>query len=98
MSSSTVTVRFLPPNAVVKQTITANGRSYTAQPGSAVDVPLMDAPILAANGWCQVAGSGTTAQRPANPYFSQPYHDTTLGYVIVWQGAAWRNPASGAAV
>jgi hypothetical protein len=24
--------------------------------------------------------------------------DSTLGYIIVWDGAAWRNPATGAAV
>jgi hypothetical protein len=71
---------------------------YSVAANSTIDVPLMDAQQLAANYWCQVAGSGTSAQRPSTPYFSQLYHDNTLGYLICWHGSAWVNPATGATV
>jgi hypothetical protein len=58
----------------------------------------MDAGVLAANGWVMVAGSGSTANRPTTPYFGQLYHDNTLGYVVIWEGSAWRQPSTGAAV
>jgi hypothetical protein len=98
MSSTPTTYRFMPPNAVAEQAVNVNGRPYAATPGGYLDVPAMDAGTLAANGWLQVAGSGTTAQRPANPYFSQLYHDNTLGYVIAWDGLAWRQPSTGDSV
>jgi hypothetical protein len=96
VSNMPIQYRFMPPNATVKQTIVVNGRTYSAMPGVVVDVPVMDAGVLSANGWCMVAGSGTTAQRPANPSFGQQYHDTTLGITIIHEGVSWRNPATGA--
>jgi hypothetical protein len=91
------TIRFLSPNGNAA-TITANGRQYSVAAGGTVDVPFADAIILAANGWPQFEGSGTTAQRPANPHFVQKYLDTTLAVTVVWDGAKWRNPATGVAV
>jgi hypothetical protein len=35
---------------------------------------------------------------PPNPFFSQLYHDNTLGYVVIWEGVAWRQPSTGCAV
>jgi hypothetical protein len=70
-------------------------------------VPDFDGRLLAANGWIQVAPSGTTGQRPTtNPNLSAPYttapgfkfFDTTLSKLIFWDGAIWRDPATGAAV
>jgi hypothetical protein len=43
-------------------------------------------------------GSGTTAQRPSESGKGQEFHDTTLGFVIRFDGKAWRNPNSGASV
>lgn len=37
----------------------------------------------------QTEAGGTTAQRPATPFTGQRYFDTTLGYEVVWSGAAW---------
>jgi hypothetical protein len=80
-------IRMLPPVSVGQQTQTVNGRLYSAAPGVAVDVPDMDAPVLAANGWVMCAPSGTTAQRPTTnpntnpPYVAAPnfeYFDTTI--------------------
>jgi hypothetical protein len=102
--------RMLPPAIVAGQPVTSqqsmvvNGRTYAGTPGSAMDVPDMDGAVLAANGWIKVAASGTTAQRPTStsaPLRAAPnerYFDTTLGKLIVFDGATWRDPATGSAV
>ncbi len=99
--------RMLPPPAVGQQTVTVNGRRYSAAPGAAVDVPDMDANVLAANGWVVCAPSGPTSARPTvNPNTNPPYvaapgfefFDTTLGKLVFWDGASWRDPATGSAV
>jgi hypothetical protein len=95
-----------PPTAVTAQTIAVNGRTYSASPGSALDVPDFDAGALAANGWIKVAPSGPTSARPTPAATRAPYiagngsqfFDTTLTALIVYDGATWRNPATGAAV
>jgi len=97
----------LPPTAVVKQTLTVNGRTYSAAPGSGIDVPDFDGRVLAANGWIICAPSGPTSSRPTtNPNLSAPYtaapsfefFDTTLSKLIFWDGATWRDPVNGNAV
>ena len=103
------TMRLLPPIAPGRQTISVNGRSHTCQIGSTIDVPDFDAGVMCANGWTSpgpVRGSGATSARPATfpsgTAFAIPpgftWLDTTLGYIIVWDGATWRNPATAAAV
>jgi hypothetical protein len=90
-------VRLIPPPGGA--TTPANGRSYTCAANATLDVPDFDAFVLIANGWLKVAGSvGATSARPASPFKGQTFHDTTLGYNITWDGKAWRNPATGAAV
>ena len=76
----------------------ANGRTYTCAQGSTLDVPDWDARVLTSNGWVPAALVGVTAGRPTNPSKNQQFHDTTLGYTIVWDGRVWRNPATGASV
>jgi len=97
----------LPPTAVSQQNRIANGRAYSGAPGAAVDIVDFDAEVLAANGWIKVALSGPTTARPSAtlgvsaPYLAVAgthYFDSTLGYVIVFDGSAWRNPATGSAV
>jgi hypothetical protein len=103
--------RVLPPISVGKQTIKIHGRIYNAAPGSTLDVPDFDAGVLMANGWLiadRVRGAGPTTSRPTTSppgqFPGQPlpagysFLDTTLGYVVVWDGNAWRSPATGAAV
>lgn len=36
-----------------------------------------------------MSGSGTTANRPTGVAAGYQYFDTTLGYPIFWDGAAW---------
>lgn len=91
-------IRVMPAGSGKVTTTIVNGRSYTCALGATLDVVDFDAFALTNAGWVKVATVGTTAQRPAKPTLEQRYHDTTLGYIIVWEGAAWRNPATGAAV
>jgi hypothetical protein len=45
-----------------------------------------------------VCQSGATSARPTNPSVGLKYLDTTLGYVVVFDGANWRNPATAASI
>jgi len=90
----------MPPADGAHGTITVNGRTYTCALGSAIDVPDQDAAIMRANGWVAstTGGVGATASRPTSPSKCQMFHDSTLGYNIVFDGKVWRNPTSGVAV
>lgn len=94
------TLRLMPPEDGNHPTITVNGRTYTCPLGSTIDVPDFDGLVMLANGWvaAAVAGAGATATRPTNPAKRQEFHDTTLGYNVIFDGKVWRNPTSGAAV
>jgi len=78
-------------------TITMFGRTYVGTPGTPVDMPDQDADIAGANGWTITArqGVGATAQRPANPQRGDKFVDTTLGLEVIFDGANFRNPATG---
>jgi hypothetical protein len=77
----------------------ANGRTYVCAAGATIDAPDFDAWILMANGFIALAaGVGATAQRPSKPSPGQNFHDTSLNLTIVWEGSAWRNPATGSVV
>lgn len=102
-----MTTRVMPPGDGLHNSITVNNLTYTAAPGSTLDVPDHDALIMITNGWVAPAtGSmvGTTSQRPGKPTPNQSFIDLTLnsgaGLVIVWDalGKTWRNPITGAAV
>jgi hypothetical protein len=96
--------RMLPPPEVINQTIFANGRTYTGQPGSVIDVIDCDAAILSANGWTRVALSGPTSARPSTSQATGSlyhaartlqFYDTSLGKLVIFDGADWRDPATG---
>jgi len=88
--------RLLPPPSQVSP-ISVFGRSYSAVPGTSLDVEEGDAGALRANGWIYVARSGTTAQRPSAGA-GAIYIDTTLNLVITFDGLVWRDPVTGNAV
>lgn len=93
-------LRVMPPGAG-PTTIQVNGRTYTVANGSTQDVPYCDAIEMTASGWVTPAfdgGVGATALRPAAPYRGMLFQDTTVGAVIQWDGATWRNPMTGASV
>lgn len=96
--------RLVPPAAAGNPaTITVNGRYYSCAIGAALDVPDQDAFLMLANGWLPAAGGvsggdGTTAQRPSNPVNGTGYYDATLGKGIVFDGASWIDPDTGAIV
>src|SRR5690606_7912354 len=41
-----------------------------------------------------VRNGGSTANRPTNPDMFEQYFDTTLGYLVVWDGMAWNGRSS----
>lgn len=102
------TNRMLPPINVQQQDLTdTGGHRFTGTPGMVFDVSDIQANFLVANGWLRVAFSGPTNARPTAwgpvnsngaQYAGATYFDTTLGYLIVYDGANWRNPSTGAAV
>src|SRR5262245_20637748 len=100
--------RMMPPLDIASQTRTVNGRSYSAAPGTVVDVPVDDGRMLEANGWTRIALVGASSERPTNtqPQSGLPealanglrFFDTTLGKLIQFDGASWRDPATGNSV
>jgi hypothetical protein len=94
-----VTHTMLPP--ANGATTTVSGRVYTAAAGVILaNIPDFDKPTLEAAGWTATAngGSGATAARPASPQKGATFNDTTLGYVVVFDGKAWRHPQTGASI
>lgn len=97
-------IRMLGPTSVANQTRMVNGRTYTAAAGVAIDVPDFDAQQLHANHWIWVAPSGPTSARPTTApglyraVEGAEFFDTTLNYLIIFDGAIWRSAATGAPV
>ena len=105
--TTATTHNMLPPGLAATTTTVVNSRSYTCARGSVLtSVPYQDADELEAAGWIKssVGGSATTALRPTTTFAGSllpsgyRFFDTTLGVEIIWDGAAWRNPASGVSV
>jgi hypothetical protein len=93
------TIRLMPEGHGKITTAVVNGRSYSCALGATIDVVDFDAyQLMSSAGWIQVAPVGTTAQRPAKPGVGNFFHDTTVGKIIIFEGAAWRDPATGTAV
>lgn len=104
------TTRILPvtgPNAHGGQTAWSGspdnpaGRTYyTALPGATIDVVGDDSVVtsIASQGYAAIAMSGTTALRPNDTRLKPGFLflDTTLGLIVAWDGANWRNPITGA--
>ena len=93
------THRMIPPANGGSTTV--NGRKYTCAAGTTIDVPDFDGSVLEANGWAIAAinGAGATAARPtAGVKVGSEFHDTTLGYNVMWNGKQWVNPTNGNAV
>lgn len=101
-------IRVFPPPDGLHNSITINGRTYTAAPGSYLDMPDFDAQVACSSGWTAVTAPGTqvgpTASRPtSSPSGRGPadlrglvFIDTTLGAVICHDGLTWRNVLTGA--
>jgi hypothetical protein len=99
------TIRLMPPaNSSLQNPITVNGRTYVCASGGTIDVPDFDAYLLQANGWTPAAGGGTGSVRPTAMPNGQPlkrgttFNDTTIGKIIMWDGAVWRDHTTGALV
>jgi hypothetical protein len=100
------TIRMLPinPTSTIKGWAGSNDnvaarRYYSAGSGAFIDAIDGDASVLGSQGFVAVGdASGTTAARPNNVYLRPgfTYLDTTLALIVIWDGAAWRNPVTGA--
>lgn len=93
------TVQVLPP-ANGPLTIEVFGRKFTTTAGTPINVSDSEAQILVANGWliCAEGGTGATTGRPANPKIGTRFTDTTVGYLVIWDGKNWRKAIDGGSV
>ena len=96
----TMTHRLMPPTSGFYNPITIFGVTYSCAANSTIDVPDHVAQVMAANGWLKSSetGADTTANRPVATKVGQTFLDTTLGYLIKWDGKVWRNATTGVAV
>jgi hypothetical protein len=83
-------------------TIPGTTRKYTGTVGSFVDVPDFDASILVGAGWVtstpRTSQVGATAARPLNPSRNQQFLDTTVGAILIADGAGnWLHSVTGVA-
>ena len=105
---TTVRILALPtPSGLVPTPITfaPTGQSYSLVPGTIYDLPAHIADFLKVNGFAVLGTSGPTSSRPttSSPFpttavVGSVHVDMTLGYSVVWDGTAWRNPANGNSV
>jgi hypothetical protein len=98
LNGATTTVTIPPPPvsaSYARAVYTATSGGYIDAAG---DPASGDASELTSMGFVLVAQSGATSARPVGAKPGTPYVDTTLGYVVIWDGANWRNPATGASV
>lgn len=96
-----ITVLLHPPVNPAYRALTVNGRSYVGAPGTPQNIMSADAHVLLANGWLhafstKTCPSGLTTDRPAAPTAGDKFHDTTVGALLIWDGATWRNTITGA--
>lgn len=94
-----MTIRVYAPVGGGKHEI--NGKIYQAAEGGFLDVPDDIGRMLLSTGWVSVGanGVGATSSRPTTDLKKGlMFHDSTLGFNIVYDGKTWRNPATGAAV
>jgi hypothetical protein len=78
-----------------------NGRSIPARSARPSTCPIRTAaspPPTAGLSARPAAVRHDRARRPAAPAKGDEYHDTTVGFVIKFDGKVWRNPHSGASV
>lgn len=95
-----IATAFLTPSPIT----CASGRKYSGIPGSVIDVPLGDAENMGGPaGWMRFPGmSGPTSGRPkpndpdTNAAVVATYYvDTTIGKVVMFDGATWRDVITG---
>ena len=78
-------------------------RAYVSTVGTPIDVTgdmAGDAGMLVNQGYVALGTSGPTTSRPtgSNLRTGALHIDTTLNAAVIWDGANWRNPITGASV
>lgn len=94
-------VFYLPGNVTSFTDTNAASSGGTPTTSFTVDVPDDDALVADANGWSMVArGVGPTSGRPtwSRDRSGWTFLDTTLGFIVIWDGLVWRNPLTGTVV
>ena len=91
-------MRLLIPPAAEQLALEVNGRRYGAEAGQTIDAPESEALILATKGWVLLGQAGTSEERPALPRAGDRFLDDSLGLELIFDGADWRNSATGAVV
>jgi hypothetical protein len=97
------TIRMISParGTQVLNTGTPSPRIYDGRTaGVVVDVPINDSQYLGANGWINIGPSGPTSARPVDQLVGvrSAFLDTTIGQLIIFDGATWRSAVTGSAV
>lgn len=92
------TYRMITPANRAGRMVEVSGRSYQLTPGQMLDVPQHHLEAVGSAGAELIGPVGTSADRPAQPYRGGVYIDTDLNKMIVFDGHAWRDPVTGAAV
>jgi hypothetical protein len=83
-----------PATPIGGTTTTITHTTYKAAPGQVLDVPDADAQALANVGWSIIGAVGPTSSRQATVVPTTPIHvDTTLGTILYYDGAAYRDNA-----
>jgi hypothetical protein len=75
-------------------------QTLTGSVGSTYDVADPACTGLDSASWTRLCGSGTTGQRPSLGVNGRGtfFIDTTVGSVIAFDGATWRDPMTGSSV
>jgi hypothetical protein len=101
-----MTTRVLSTATVRSPTALSNGQRVAPVPGAFLDIDDFLANQLCLSGWVRVGTVGTTAERPsASPLVGAGmaqqgdlHIDKSLSLSVIFDGASWRDPATGAIV
>lgn len=77
-----------------------DGRNYTCNQGSSIQVPDFDAKVMFANGWGIIRYIPNGSARPINPEQWVIWFDanSAIQSTIWWNGTHWVRPSSGGLV
>ena len=101
-----MTTRVLSPATARSPFTLPSGQAVAQTPGTFVDVTDAQAALLVANGWVRAGTVGSTKERPSSSPLvgatvaqaGSQHFDLDLGKLIIHDGTAWRDPATGAVV
>ena len=100
----TMTMRFLSPATGAASRTGPDGATWNMSPGRVLDFDPNMADLMRQYGWHPIGFSGGTTDRPAasdtGPNYVKrgtQFFDISVGKILIFDGATWRDPATGAA-